>query len=372
MPKIKRHKTKYPGVYYILQQRLDKLGVEKTFYILYRQCGEKKLIEEPVGRESSGMTAATANKIRALRAIGKELSNAEKRNKKQKKNISLTIQELWEQYQVVYSTKSSLIQDKSRFKYLSQIANKQPKEVSTIDIDELKYFVLKRKKPLSPASIKHILVLLKRLINFGVQRNLCVKPQNLHIDIPKLDNQKTEFLTDLQLSKLIKVLDAEPNQADVAFIRLALVTGIRKSALLALKWEDCDFENNIITLLGSNAKKRKTTYIPMNKIAKKILLSIPKNSEFIFATHKGSKRSNYNQRLVKRIKEKAELPKDFRPLHGLRHTFASKLASSGKVDLYTLQRLLTHETPAMTQRYAHLHDTALKRAASVIDDELPL
>ena len=41
------------------------------------------------------------------------------------------------------------------------------------------------------------------------------------------------------------------------------------------------------------------------------------------------------------------------------------LASSGLVDLYTLQRLLTHKSPAMTQRYAHLRDDALKGAAEV-------
>jgi integrase len=61
------------------------------------------------------------------------------------------------------------------------------------------------------------------------------------------------------------------------------------------------------------------------------------------------------------------LPDDFRPLHGLRHTFASWLASSGEVDLYTLQRLLTHNSPQMTQRYAHLADEALQRAAAVAD-----
>jgi hypothetical protein len=43
------------------------------------------------------------------------------------------------------------------------------------------------------------------------------------------------------------------------------------------------------------------------------------------------------------------------------------LASSGKVDLYTLQKLLTHKDGRMTQRYAHLRDEALKKAADVAD-----
>jgi integrase len=41
------------------------------------------------------------------------------------------------------------------------------------------------------------------------------------------------------------------------------------------------------------------------------------------------------------------------------------LASSGEVDMYTLQKLLTHKSPQMTQRYAHLRDDAMKRAADL-------
>jgi integrase len=41
------------------------------------------------------------------------------------------------------------------------------------------------------------------------------------------------------------------------------------------------------------------------------------------------------------------------------------LASSGQVDMYTLQKLLTHKDPKMTQRYAHLRDETLKKAANL-------
>jgi site-specific recombinase XerD len=54
--------------------------------------------------------------------------------------------------------------------------------------------------------------------------------------------------------------------------------------------------------------------------------------------------------------------------HGLRHVYASHLASSGKVDLYTLQKLLTHKSPLMTQRYAHLRNEALMDASNVISE----
>lgn len=62
------------------------------------------------------------------------------------------------------------------------------------------------------------------------------------------------------------------------------------------------------------------------------------------------------------------MPLNFRPFHGLRHVYASMLASSGKVSMYELQKLMTHKSPAMTQRYAHLRDEALMRASEVAKD----
>ena len=35
--------------------------------------------------------------------------------------------------------------------------------------------------------------------------------------------------------------------------------------------------------------------------------------------------------------------------------------------MYELQKLLTHSSPQMTQRYAHLHDEALRKASGVAD-----
>ncbi len=64
----------------------------------------------------------------------------------------------------------------------------------------------------------------------------------------------------------------------------------------------------------------------------------------------------------------SQMPYNCIQFHGLRHVYASMLASSGKVEMYTLQKLLTHKSPRMTQRYAHLRDETLKRAAAFAGD----
>ena len=91
------------------------------------------------------------------------------------------------------------------------------------------------------------------------------------------------------------------------------------------------------------------------------------DSPYVFPGKDGGQRVTISKP-VNRIKKLASLPKDFRPLHGLRHAYASMLASSGKVDMYTLQKLLTHKNPRMTQRYAHLRDNALINASNIAGD----
>ena len=88
-------------------------------------------------------------------------------------------------------------------------------------------------------------------------------------------------------------------------------------------------------------------------------------SPYVWPGKNGGPREDFRA-MGRRLRDKAGLPKDWRPCHMLRHTYASMLASSG-VNIYELQKLLTHGSSAMTQRYAHLSNDSLKRAAATAD-----
>jgi integrase len=108
--------------------------------------------------------------------------------------------------------------------------------------------------------------------------------------------------------------------------------------------------------------------IPLNAAARAVLETHSRtDSPFVFPGRTGGKR-NTAKTALRTIRQTAGLPKDFRPLQGLRHSFASMLASSCQVDLYTIQKLLTHKSPKMTQRYAHLRDESLKRASELVGE----
>jgi site-specific recombinase XerD len=52
----------------------------------------------------------------------------------------------------------------------------------------------------------------------------------------------------------------------------------------------------------------------------------------------------------------------------LRHVYASHLASSGKVELFVLKKLLGHKDIKMTQRYSHIMNSALRKGTEVADE----
>jgi integrase len=181
--------------------------------------------------------------------------------------------------------------------------------------------------------------------------------------MPKANNIKTEDLTANQMARLLEALEKSSNMQVAHLMKMALLTGMRRGELLGLRWVDVDFERGFINI--RDPKGGQDQKIPLNGKTRELLRSHPRTkSPYVFPGRKGRKRTDVNKQ-VNCIKQAAGLPRDFRALHGLRHVYASMLASSGQVDLYTLQKLLTHKSPAMTQRYAHLRDQALRQAADL-------
>jgi len=371
MPSRKRHKTDYKGVYYIVGKALatgkrkgeGKEKTERIYYIVYRKDG--RLIEEKAGRQyADDMTPAKAARLRTLRMQGDDPTNKERRRRliEERNKKKWDMDALWEEYKKNKPDLRGLHIDDNRYKLhiRPKLGDKKPSELSPFNVDGIRVEMLKKYKP---QTVKHVLGLINRIVNFGVSKKLC-KPLSFKIEMPKVDNLKTEDLTPEQLNRLLKAIEDEPNIQIANLLRMALYTGMRRGELLRLQWRDIDFKRGFIHI--RNPKGGKSQTIPLNDKARRVLESHPRTeSEYVFPGKNGGPRVNIRIP-INRIKERAGLPKDFRPLHGLRHVYASMLASSGRVDMYTLQKLLTHKSPQMTQRYAHLRDEALKRASNLI------
>jgi integrase len=360
MPVLKRFKTNYPGVFYILGT--SPAGKpEKIFYIRYRKAG--RMIEEKAGRQfQDDMTPARASHIRAEKIEGKKLSRKEAR--KAAAERKWTVDWLWREYISDKSDIKGLKIDRCRYdKFLqSPFGRKEPSAIAQIDVHRLRIALL---KTLTPKTVKNVLELLERVINFGVKKGLCAG-LCFKIEMPKVNNLKTEDLTPEQLQAFLQAIEQDSNVMAANFMRMALFTGMRRGELFKLRWDDIDFEKGFIHIREPKGGKDQT--IPLNQAAREVLENnLRDDSPFVFPGRGGKQRTDIAKQ-VNRIKKAAGLPKDFRALHGLRHVYACMLASSGQVDLYTLQKLLTHKSAAMTQRYAHLRDVALRRASDLAGD----
>ncbi|MFZ5762276.1 MAG: tyrosine-type recombinase/integrase [Thermodesulfobacteriota bacterium] len=356
-----RQKTKYPGVFYRESKRIGGKGTERIYYVVYKQAG--KVVEAKAGRQfADDMTPARAAAMRADLIEGKRLTKADQRREEATR---WTVARLWDFFKEHRGAIKSARDDRYRYeKHIKPaLASKDVKELITLDIDRLKRRLAKEE--LSPATQKHVLTLLRRMLRLGAQKGLFPMPA-LHFEMPKVNNEVTEDLTPDQLQNLLGVLDAYRDQQIANLMRLALYSGMRRGELLRLKWEHVDFQRGFISIVGP--KGGKDQKIPLNDAARALLESHPRTgSAFVFPGRNGEQRTDC-KRAVATIARKAGLPPGFRPLHGLRHVFASTLASSGQVDMHVLQRLLTHKSPSMTQRYAHLRDEALQRAAEVASE----
>ena len=362
---MKRHKTEYKGVYFREAERIGGKGTEKVFYIVFKKNG--KVFEEKVGRQyADNVTAAKAGRVRAERIEGRCKSRKEVREQIKAAKLAeagkWTLDKLWQEYEANKADSKAINTDKGRFeKYLSpSFGNKEPHEIIRLDADRLRIRLL---KTLKPQTARHVFGLLKRIVNFGVARQLCGN-LNFMVETVKVDNQKTEDLNPEQLRRLSTVIDNSTDIEAANIMRLALYTGMRRGEMFKLKWNDIDFQRGFIAI--RNPKGGVSQKIPMNEQARQVLKNHPKTEgkENVFLRPDGEPFTDIRRR-VNPIKEAAGIPADFRALHGLRHTYASMLASSGQVDIYTLQKLLTHKSPVMTQRYAHLRDEALKNASTL-------
>lgn len=365
-----RIKTRYTGIYYRLVRRIGGRGDEKAFYAVYKLNG--RTVETLLGYEfRDDMTAAKAARLRGELVEGKRQTREEKR-KERARNLSLA--RLWETYREEHLKNAGTKRtDAANFNNIpKEIVAKIPLEITTRDMESMKRKLFAR--GLAPQTIKHAMTLVQRLIRWGKKNGLCQLPNDLEFNFPRLDNEKTENLTPEQMLALLKALDEDQDQESAAIMRLALYTGIRRRAIFSLRWDDVDFVHRVIRLRGDAAKNGKTVILPLAENAIRLLEDLRANpyrpqNELVFpAPRSHGRRSNMPQAFTNRIRQKSGISLDFRPMHDLRHTFASWLASSGSVSMFELQKLLTHESPEMTRRYAHLMDSALRRAAGVADE----
>ena len=387
-----RHKTDYPGVFWIAGTRKGKEGPEKIYYIIYKRQG--KLHEEKSGRQyQDAMTPAKAARIRARKIDGTEPTNKEIREKKliedERKRLEeaaianrWTMDRLFHEYLASKSnTLKGITTDRNRYqKHLqSPFGLKTSDEIIPLDLDRLKRNLLKTH---SSGTVRNIMELLRRLINWGVDQDLFNRPA-LKFNLPDQSPARIEVLTDKQFQNLVQVWASYHDRHVVNMHRLIAWTGMRPSEVCRLEWTDLDQENGV--LIKRDTKGGGNVGLRMNNTVNSILSehreliessSEPmRTSKFIFPRLDGKQRhpDGWRKR-VRQILKLAGIPDNIRPNYVLRDTIATSMLSDG-AGLEEVGYQLGHKVGSTaTRRYADFDRGAkqriVERSQNVLEKKL--
>jgi integrase len=186
-------------------------------------------------------------------------------------------------------------------------------------------------------------------IDYNPIRGIPLYPEN---------NARTRFLSDDELSELLKASRRSPWERLFLLVLLALTTGARRGELIGCRWETVNFKTRTIHLgVTKNGEQRLLT---LTQEAVEELMKYRKSTGYVFPLPRQPNSSFRNFDCYWKQALKEARVNDFR-FHDLRHTCASILAMNG-ASLLEVKQVLGHKSITMTQRYAHLcvgHQQAL-------------
>lgn len=342
----KRHKTRYPGIYYRLVDETKPNG-ERRYIVWYSDSNG-------VGHTQTLPVDASLEDARLLQG---------------------SLQSRKSQGETLIRTKATVAE------LLDKTLDAEAKERYAYSISVLRYRIGARKATDLSASdvarmirdlksegkktwtVKKILTPLRGVYRVAVRDGLVATnpcDKLLPSEKPKGDQREMRCLEPPEIKKLLANTMGKDNRQEnhrwKALFALLIFTGLRISEAQRLRWEDVLDNRVVVRQSKTEAGVREVMLIP----AARSLLAAWKLKQapgvhFVFGTREnGSCDRREALRALKATCQRAEIPTY--TLHELRHTFASILIAQGE-NVVLVSRQMGHADPAITLKtYAHLFD----------------
>ena len=185
--------------------------------------------------------------------------------------------------------------------------------------------------------------------------------------LESLPNLKREKKLPVVLSKeeIQRLIFATKNLNHRLIIQIGYSAGLRVSEIINLKWQDVDFDRDVMHI--KMAKGKKDRIVMLSQKVKEALYALSQDkSGFIFITNRNGK---YTERTIQKIIEnaclKSGMKKKITP-HSLRHSFATHLLENG-TDIRYIKDLLGHADIKTTLIYTKVSDKNLSNIKSPLD-----
>ncbi len=259
--------------------------------------------------------------------------------------------------------KRSIKSDESKLKiYLNPKFGHEP--LADVSMQAIQGYHNQLRTTLSPATANRHLALLHRIFSLAIQWGYCEKNPATGINKFQEDTNKHQrFLNNDEIRSLFRAADDDVNTYAAAYIKMLLLTGVRRSEGLGMKWEHLQLSGPKQLWFVPHTKTGKSRYVILNPMAIDILEGLPKvyGNPYVFPGKIVGQPIVNPIKAFKRIINRAGIESSFR-LHDIRHTVASLIVNNGG-SLYDVQAALNHANSSMSERYAHLSSESMAKTS---------
>lgn len=262
------------------------------------------------------------------------------------------------------------IRNSSYNNYLYTIKNRivpefGDRDISEISRKELQNYIINQSCNLRKETILGITKVLSQSFKYAVEEGYILETPYKNIKIKK-DNGVKEVKTFSQ-KDIKKILEVEGfTEQKKNIVNLAYRTGMRIGEILALKWEDINFEQKFITVRRTLSSydngnpeicepktKQSRRRIDLDNIILESLNSTKQNNEYVYCKDDGSIYSRqYISKSFRKMCKSANV--QYYSFHTLRHTHASVLLANGVHPKIVQERLGHAKISTTLDTYSHL------------------
>jgi integrase len=307
-------------------------------------------------QESTG----TANKREAEKHLALRISEVQRGVFV--KETRTTLDELWERYLPhAEMHKRSWKRDVQMFGNLKAFfGSPRLRDITAERIEKFQQF---RSREVAPATVNRETALLKHLFFQAEKWGLHTgsNPVRL-VRFLAEDNLKCETLSPDEEAALL--LAAPPYLKDM--VTFAVNTGLRRSDVFNLRWEDVDIEKASATIIVKKNRKPHTVFLNPDALA--VIKRQRTDTKYVFTNPMtGEQIKSVRGGLAAAVK-RAGLKKI--TFHMFRHTVATRLLQNG-ADIVTVKEIMGHSNINTTLRYAHTNAERQRREMEKLASNTP-
>jgi integrase len=332
----------------------------RSFILNYRRKSDGRARRWTIGSFPDWGTGAARDEAKRLKRLID--GGADPVGEHQSNRAAPTVNELLDRFEREYlprkrASTQRTYRNQIRSAIRPQLGRLKVANVTFADID-----ALHRGLSETPYRANRVIALVSKIFAMAIRWQL--RSDNPARGIERNPEDKRErYLSPDEIVRLSDALEAYHDQQTADIVRLLLLCGARVGETLQARWRDINLDEGRWTKPSAHTKQKKVHLLPLSdasvQLLKRIRQRVPEDAPWVFPAADGSHR-----RVIKEAWAsicKAAKIENAR-VHDLRHTHASVLINRG-YSLPIIGKLLGHTVPSTTQRYAHLAEDPVRRAA---------